>query len=47
MASIFGDMRLDKRLQTLQEALIEKPCGCLTQAYKEWAGLKAGYNFLK
>jgi Transposase DNA-binding len=47
MKSIFGDLRLDKRLQKLQAAMIEKPCGCLSQICKQWSGLKAGYNFLK
>jgi hypothetical protein len=47
MTSSFGDIRLDKRLWKLQEALLQKPSGCLSQTLKRWADLKAGYNFLK
>lgn len=47
MVGTFGDKRLDKRFQKLQEALVEKPCGCLSQILPCWADLKAGYNFLK
>jgi hypothetical protein len=47
MKSVFGDLRLDKRLGKMQEALSQTPKGQLTQVWEGWSSVKAGYNFLK
>ena len=47
MGSIFGDERLDRRLEQFQTALLEHPNSKLTQALPKWSQLKAAYRFLK
>lgn len=46
MRSIFGDRRLDKRLDDITETLSATPIATLSHALKEWANLKAGYRFM-
>lgn len=46
MASVFGDMRLDKRLDQLTEALSAIPVANLPQALCKASSLKAGYRFM-
>jgi len=47
MRSAFGDVRLDRRLEQLQAALLEKPNRNLPQVLPKWSALKAAYRFLK
>ncbi len=47
MASIFGDVRLDKRLAALKTAMGEMPAVSLPQMLNSWSQLKAGYRFFK
>jgi hypothetical protein len=47
MGSVFGDERLDRRLEQFQTALLEHPNSKLTQALPKWSQLKAAYRFLK
>jgi hypothetical protein len=46
MKSVFGDMRLDKRLEQLTEELSAVPMAKLSQALPGIASLKAGYRFM-
>jgi hypothetical protein len=46
MISVFGDMRLDKRLNQLTEALNDVPVVNLPQALCNASSLKAGYRFM-
>jgi hypothetical protein len=47
MKSVFGDMRLDKRLKKMQEAISHQLNVSLPQMMQGWADLKASYRFLK
>lgn len=47
MDSLFGDIRLDKRLSRMQEAIRQKMNVSLPQMMGRWSDLKAGYRFLK
>lgn len=46
MESVFGDMRLDKRLEQLTEQMSSIFVANLPQTLTEWASLKAGYRFM-
>jgi hypothetical protein len=46
MKSVFGDMRLDKRLEQLTEELSAVPMAKLAQALPGISSLKAGYRFM-
>jgi hypothetical protein len=46
MNSMFGDVRLDKRLERLTEQLSIIPMVRLPQALTDWSSLKAGYRFV-
>jgi hypothetical protein len=46
MASIFGDIRLDKRLEELTEQMSANPTANLPRIFKDWSSLKAGYRFM-
>jgi hypothetical protein len=46
MNSMFGDVRLDKRLERLTEQLSIIPMARLPQALTDWSSLKAGYRFV-
>jgi Transposase Tn5 dimerisation domain/Transposase DNA-binding len=45
-SSLFGDIRLDKRLAVLTDQLSANPGMKLSQVFKRWSSLKAGYEFL-
>jgi Transposase DNA-binding len=47
MTSVFGDTRLDKRLEALKTAIREIPAVSLPQMLNSWSQLKAGYRFFK
>lgn len=47
MESLFGDMRLDKRLLRMQAAIRQRMNVSLPQMMGRWSDLKAGYRFLK
>ena len=47
MESLFGDMRLDKRLLRMQGAIRQRMNVSLPQMMGRWSDLKAGYRFLK
>lgn len=47
MESVFGDVRLDKRLEKLKEALASGMSQSLPQMMGSWHELKAAYRFLK
>lgn len=47
MNSSFGDMRLDKRLEKMKEAMSEQLHGSLPEIMRGWSELKASYRFLK
>jgi hypothetical protein len=46
MDSVFGDIRLDKRLEQLTEQMSSMSVANLPQSLTEWASLKAGYRFV-
>jgi hypothetical protein len=46
MDSVFGDRRLDKRLEQLTEQMSSMSVAKLPQSLTEWASLKAGYRFM-
>lgn len=46
MVSIFGDIRLDKRLDQLTEELSATAVAKLPQALSRASSLKAGYRFM-
>ena len=46
MSSMFGDSRLDRRLDHLTEQLSVIPMANLPQTLTNWAELKAGYRFV-
>ncbi len=46
MSSMFGDRRLDRRLDVLTEQLSVIPVANLPQTLTNWAELKAGYRFV-
>jgi hypothetical protein len=46
MKSVFGDLRLDKRLEQLTEELSAVPMSKLSQALPGIASVKAGYRFM-
>jgi hypothetical protein len=46
MRSVFGNRRLDKRLDRITENLSAVPVATLPRALKDWASLKAGYRFV-
>jgi hypothetical protein len=46
MSSMFGDSRLDRRLDHLTEQLSAIPMANLPQTLTKWAELKAGYRFV-
>lgn len=41
----FGDVRLNRRLGTMLEALWERPGKSLPTAFQDWANTKAAYRF--
>jgi hypothetical protein len=43
---MFGDVRLDKRLEQLTEQMMDIPIANLPRALSDWASLKAGYRFM-
>lgn len=47
MKSLFGDMRLDKRLEKLKEVMSQQVQGSLPEIMRGWSELKASYRFLK
>jgi len=47
MESLFGDVRLDKRLSRMQSAIRKRLNVSLPQMMGTWSELKAGYRFLK
>ncbi len=46
MNTMFGDRRLDARLEQLTDQLSTMPTGKLTQCLFDWANLKAAYRFV-
>jgi hypothetical protein len=46
MESVFGDIRLDKRLERLTEQMSSMSVANLPQSLTEWSSLKAGYRFM-
>jgi len=46
LKSTLGDLRLDKRLVRITEALSAVPMATLPRVLNNWASLKAGYRFL-
>lgn len=46
MSAVFGDRRLDRRLEQLTEQLSAVPVANLSQPLTNWAELKAGYRFV-
>lgn len=46
MGSVFGDMRLDQRLEQITEQMSSIFVAKLPQSLTEWASLKAGYRFM-
>ena len=42
MKSVFGDKRLDRRLEQLVQEMSAKPHSLLPQALTEWSQLKGG-----
>lgn len=46
MSSLFGDSRLDRRLEQLTDQLSVIPVANLPQTLTSWAALKAGYRFV-
>ena len=47
MTTVFGDMRLDKRLKKMKEAIGQQLEVSLPQMMGSWSELKASYRFLK
>lgn len=47
MTSLFNDMRLDKRLEKMKEAISQQLHGSLPEIMRGWSELKASYRFLK
>lgn len=47
MLSLFGDLRLDKRLQRMKTAIGQQINVSLPQMMQSWSDLKAAYRFLK
>jgi hypothetical protein len=47
MHSVFGDLRLDKRLQRMKMAIRQQINVSLPQMMQTWSNLKAAYRFFK
>lgn len=47
MQSVFGDLRLDKRLERMKMAIGQQINVSLPQMMQTWSDLKAAYRFLK
>lgn len=47
MESVFGDIRLDKRLEKMKQSIEDGMNASLPQVMGSWAELKASYRFFK